>query len=85
MKAILSSIGNLGMDRPNLALAALPLRLSQFVLEIAVKPCLRQIRPVRALGRGLVAEIDADDMRPVRQFPLDLADHVAVPAAPGIL
>ena len=38
MKLVLSAVGDLGMDRLDLALAALPLRLGEFRLQIAVKP-----------------------------------------------
>ena len=53
MEVILSAIGDLGVDRLPLTLAATPLCLSELVLEIAVNPSLRQLRPVGALGRNL--------------------------------
>lgn len=85
MQAVLSPVGDPGMDRLHLALTAGALRLGQLVFEIAVEPHPGQLRPVRALRRRLVPEIDPDGMRAVGRAPLDRADDGAVPAAARIL
>jgi hypothetical protein len=43
VQGILSAVCNLGMDRLNLTLAAVPLRLGQLGLQIAIEPGLCQL------------------------------------------
>ena len=82
VQEVLSSVGDLGVDRLD---PPLTLRLRQLRLEVAVEGCLFQFGAIRTGRDCLQAEIGADLVNPAKRLALDLADDVAVPAPAGIL
>jgi hypothetical protein len=85
VQGVLSSVGDRGVDRLDLPITPLALRLRQLWLKIAVEGCLFQFG---AIGTGrdcLQAEIDADLVSPAKRLALDRADEVAGPPPVGIL
>ena len=83
MQEVLSSVGDLGVDRLD---PPLTLRLRQLRLEVAVEGCLFQFGAIRTGRDCLQAEmIGADLVNPATRLALALADDVAVPAPAGIL
>ena len=53
VEGLLSAVADLGVDRLDQPRLATPLCLGELLLHVAVKPCLLQLRAVRALGRIL--------------------------------
>lgn len=74
VEAVLSPVGDLGVDRPYLPLALLALRLRKLRLEISIEPSLLKLRPVLALRHGFQPKIDADLSPTLALTALDLAD-----------
>ena len=85
VQEVLSSVGDLGMDRLDLPFTPLTLRLRQLRLEVAVEGCLFQFGAIRTGRDCLQAEIGTDLVNPATRLALALADDVAVPAPAGIL
>jgi hypothetical protein len=85
VQEVLSSVGDLSVDRLDLPFTPLTLRLRQLRLEVAVEGCLFQFGAIRTGRDCLQAEIDADLVNPAKRLTLDLADDVAVPTPAGIL
>jgi hypothetical protein len=73
------------VDCPDLPLALAALGFSQLRFEIPIEGRALQLRPVATLGDRLQTEVDPDVGIAAQRFDLDLADDVAIPAAPCVL
>ena len=85
VQSILSSGGDLGVDGPDLTLAACSLSRRQLRFQIAVEAGLLQVRAVRAGGDELQSAINADVRLACERHRLDLTDDDAIPLPSSVL
>ena len=76
---------DLGVDGADLPFASILLSFSELGLKLAIKAALIKVGRVVCRGHGLKAKVNTHELGAIYGLRLDLADKMALSAAPGIL